>query len=94
VELDDAPLDFPLRRLVAARDEEAVELVRGEGRRREEAGMTSIRVSMLQSVERGRKTEVEAVHGFIVRQAAKHGVPVPANELVYGLLTALDRTFS
>jgi len=94
IELDDAPLDFPLRRIVAAPDSEAVELVRAEGRRMEEAGMTAIRVSMLQSVERGRKTEVEAVHGFIVRQARQHGVPVPTNELVYGLLKAMDRTFS
>jgi len=60
----------------------------------EAAGMTEIRVSMLQSVERGRRTEVEAVHGFIVRRAADHGVPVPTQMLVYGLLKAMDRTFS
>ena len=94
IELDDGPLDFPLRRVVTAPDEEAIELVRAEGRRMEAAGMTEIRVSMLQSVERGRRTEVEAVHGFIVRRAAVHGVPVPTQMLVYGLLKAMDRTFS
>src|SRR5262249_35638674 len=94
IELDDEPLDFPLRRVVTAPDEEAVELVRAEGRRMESAGMTEIRVSMLQSVERGRKTEVEAVHGFIVRQGLQRGVPVPTNEFVYNVLKAMDRTFA
>ena len=37
---------------------------------------------------------MEAVHGFIVRRAADHGVPVPTQMLVYGLLKAMDRTFS
>ena len=92
VELDDAPLDFPLCRIVSAEDAEAVELVRNEGRRMEEAGMTSIRVSMLQSVERGRLTEVEAVHGFLVREAARFDVPVPTTELFYRLLEAIDRS--
>jgi 2-dehydropantoate 2-reductase len=91
VELDDGPLDFPLRRIVAAGDAEAVELVRTEGRRMEAAGMSSIRVSMLQSIERGRRTEVEAVHGFVVREAHRLGLPVPANELCYGLLRAIDK---
>jgi 2-dehydropantoate 2-reductase len=92
VELDDGPLDFPLRRIVSADDDEAVELVRNEGRRMETAGMTRIRVSMLQSVERGRRTEVETVHGFVVREAVRLGVPVPTSELFYSLLEAIDRS--
>ena len=90
VELDDGPLDFPLCRIVSADDDEAVELVRNEGRRMEQAGMTGIRVSMLQSVERGRRTEVETVHGFVVREGERLGVPVPASRLFYGLLKAVD----
>jgi 2-dehydropantoate 2-reductase len=92
IELDDGPLDFPLCRIVAAENDDAVALVRGEGRRMEEAGMTRIRVSMLQSVERGRRTEVETVHGFVVREAERRGVPVPVSELFYSLLKALDRS--
>ena len=90
VELDDGPLDFPLRKILAAGDADAVGLVRAEGRRMEAAGMTAIRVSMLQSIERGRRTEVEAVHGFVIREAHRLDVPVPANELCYGLLRAID----
>jgi len=56
----------------------------------EQAGMTGIRVSMLQSVERGRRTEVETVHGFVVREGERLGVPVPASRLFYGLLKAVD----
>jgi 2-dehydropantoate 2-reductase len=92
VELDDGPLDFPLCRIVSADDVDAVELVRNEGRRMERAGMTSIRVSMLQSIERGRRTEVETVHGFLVREGERLGVPVPASRLFYGVLRAIDRS--
>jgi 2-dehydropantoate 2-reductase len=91
VELDDGPLDFPLCRIVSADDVDAVELVRNEGRRMERAGMTSIRVSMLQSVERGRRIEVETVHGFLVREGERLGVPVPASRLFYSVLRAIDR---
>jgi 2-dehydropantoate 2-reductase len=92
VELDDGPLDFPLCRIVSADDADATELVRNEGRRMERAGMTSIRVSMLQSIERGRRTEVETVHGFLVREGERLGVPVPASRLFYGVLRAIDRS--
>jgi len=94
VELDDEPIAFPLREIAAAPDEDAVALVFEQGRRFEEAGMTSVRVSMLQSIERGQRLEVEAIHGFIVREGARLGVPVPANELCYRLLAAIDRGLS
>ena len=91
VELEDGPLDFPLRRIAAAPDDEAVELVQAEGRRFVEAGMTQIRVSMLQSVEKGQRLEVEAIHGFVVREGARLGVAVPSTELCYRLLTGMDQ---
>jgi 2-dehydropantoate 2-reductase len=90
VELDDGPLDFPLRSIAAAAPDEAIGLVRAEGRRFEESGMTSVRVSMLQSIEKGQRLEVEAIQGFVVREGARLGVPVPANELCYRLLAAID----
>jgi 2-dehydropantoate 2-reductase len=30
--------------------------------------------------------ELEALHGFVVRRAAEHGVPVPMSEAVYAIL--------
>ncbi len=44
--------------------------------------------SMLQDIERGRKTEIEAMNGYIVRLAAQHGIDVPLNRLVYALVCA------
>ena len=34
----------------------------------------------------GRRMELEALHGFVVRRAAEHGVPVPMTEAVYAIL--------
>jgi len=34
----------------------------------------------------GRRMELEALHGFVVRRAAQHGVAVPTSEAVYAVL--------
>jgi 2-dehydropantoate 2-reductase len=34
----------------------------------------------------GRRMELEALHGFVVRRAAGHGVPVPMSEAIYAIL--------
>ena len=34
----------------------------------------------------GRRMELEALHGFIVRRAARHGLAVPTSEAVYAIL--------
>jgi 2-dehydropantoate 2-reductase len=34
----------------------------------------------------GRRMELEALHGFVVRRAAQHGLAVPASEAVYAIL--------
>jgi len=34
----------------------------------------------------GRRMELEALHGFIVRRAAQHGLPVPMSQAVYAIL--------
>jgi 2-dehydropantoate 2-reductase len=34
----------------------------------------------------GRRMELEALHGFVVRRAAERGVPVPTTEAVYAIL--------
>ena len=91
IEVDDGPVGYPLRQIASAPDDEAVALVRERGRALEAAGMTEIRVSMLQSIERGRRTEVDAIHGFLVREAARLGVDGPATTLCHRLLAG-DRT--
>jgi 2-dehydropantoate 2-reductase len=34
----------------------------------------------------GRRMELEALHGLVVRRAAQHGVPVPMSEAIYAVL--------
>ena len=42
--------------------------------------------SMLQDVLKGRKTEIEAINGYIIRRALENGIKVPVNEALYGLV--------
>jgi 2-dehydropantoate 2-reductase len=45
--------------------------------------------SMLQDVERGRPTEIDAINGVIVREGRRLGVPAPLNEAVWRLVRGL-----
>lgn len=44
------------------------------------------RPSMLQDIERGRRTEIEALNGMIVRYGRETGVPTPVNEMISHLI--------
>ena len=41
---------------------------------------------MLQHVEAGRRTEIEALNGALIREAQALGIPTPNNEAVVALL--------
>jgi 2-dehydropantoate 2-reductase len=45
-----------------------------------------IKSSSLQSLERGRPTEIDFLNGYICDQARVHGVPVPANDAVVAMV--------
>ncbi len=60
-------------------DPEAVRRICAGGRRMN-------RPSMLQHVRMGRKTEIDALNGALVREAAALGIPVPYNEALVALL--------
>lgn len=49
------------------------------------------KTSMLQDVEAGRKTEVEAFAGTVVELGRRHGVPTPVNTLLLRMIVALER---
>jgi 2-dehydropantoate 2-reductase len=53
---------------------------------------THNRSSMLQDLDAGRRTEVEAIHGAILRAAATHDIAVPALTLVTALIRAKERS--
>lgn len=46
--------------------------------------------SMLQDIQRGRKTEIEALNGAVVKLGKKYGVKTPVNELIVSLLQAKE----
>lgn len=50
----------------------------------------SNRSSMLQDVEAGRRTEIEAISGQVVCLGRKHSIPVPVTEAIWHLLRGVD----
>jgi 2-dehydropantoate 2-reductase len=46
--------------------------------------------SMLEDVRAGRPTEIDFITGALVREAAKHGVPVPLHTALYRLVKARE----
>jgi 2-dehydropantoate 2-reductase len=46
--------------------------------------------SMLDDVRSGRRTEVDFITGALVREAEKHGVPVPLHTAMYRLVKARE----
>jgi len=68
-------------------------LTNGTGEPRAGGTLTQVAVrtapninSMLQDVRAGRPTEVGAIYGYIVQQAAKHGVATPRLQLLHDLV--------
>jgi 2-dehydropantoate 2-reductase len=52
--------------------------------------MSNARSSTAQDIERGRRTEIDALNGFVVRRGAERGVPVPANQALFALVKLLE----
>jgi len=97
--LDDPEIKETMRRAV----EEAIEVAEGLGidlgpgdhveHVYDVARATAMnRSSMLQDVDRGRRTEIEALNGAVVRLAKGLGVDVPVNEALTAAVGALERT--
>ena len=49
-----------------------------------------VKSSSLQSLERGRPTEVDFLNGYICERAAEYGVPVPVNRAVVTMIKAIE----
>jgi 2-dehydropantoate 2-reductase len=49
-----------------------------------------IKSSSLQSLERGRKTEVDYLNGYICAQGRQHGVPTPINDAVVRMIKEIE----
>jgi 2-dehydropantoate 2-reductase len=46
--------------------------------------------SMLQDVLRGRRTEIKAINGYIIRRAGEHEIATPVNRALYGMVKAAE----
>lgn len=94
--------DHPLTRvLYAGLVREAAAVARAEGIALEEGTVVGVlnqpdrlgpahRTSMSADLERGERLEVEAVHGEVVRRAARHDIPVPTFRTAYAVLKHAD----
>lgn len=47
---------------------------------------TKPKCSMLQDLEKGRRTEIDAINGSIVREGKRLGIPTPVNEVMVSLV--------
>jgi 2-dehydropantoate 2-reductase len=47
---------------------------------------------MLQSIKRGKRTEVDYMNGEIVNLGKKNGIPTPVNSLIVGLVHEVETT--
>lgn len=54
------------------------------------ATMQGQRSSTAQDIARGRPTEIEHLNGYIVREAAARGIPVPVNRTLYALVKLVE----
>ena len=90
VELVDLPGPLQIRSLATANRADAVARLRSVGEALVEAGETEIRLSVLQGIESGRRTEVEAVQGDVLSRAHHHGIDVPVLETVTRIMRGID----
>lgn len=94
-----------LERLLEATAREVEEIARAEGiavdedawvkRARTVAEQTAKnRSSMLQDVEAGQRTEIDAICGRIAEVADRHGVDAPRNETLHALVKGIEATLT
>jgi 2-dehydropantoate 2-reductase len=55
---------------------------------------TKPKCSMYQDMENGRKTEIDTIHGSIVREGKKYNIPTPVNEVMVLLVKAMEEKTS
>ncbi len=70
--------------------EEAVESIIRRGQVMRERGMTGVKISTLQDLERGRRTEADQTIGYVVRLAKERGLVLPTVELLYRIIRGIE----
>lgn len=54
------------------------------------ADKITAKASMLQDLEKDKKTEVDMINGFVVEQGKKYGVPTPYNDIVVKIIKGIE----
>lgn len=78
---------LPVATLAVSDEPEAVTILAERGAALERAGAIDVRTSMLNSVRARRRSELEEIHGELVRLARSHALEVPALEACFRLAT-------
>lgn len=52
--------------------------------------MHAAKASMLQDLEKGKRTEVTMINGFVCQTGAQHGIPTPFNDKVVEIVTKIE----
>ena len=81
---------FPVKTLCSQPFEAAVESVQARGRAMRDRGMTQVKISTLQDLERGKRTEADHTVGYVVRLAARFGIAVPKLDALYRVIQGLE----
>lgn len=82
---------FPVKSVCTLPFDQAVESVIARGRAMEEQGMTQVKISTLQDLERGKPTEADQVIGHAVRLARSLGIATPTLEVLYRVIRGTER---
>ena len=90
VPLVDLPGPLRAAHLVSLPRADALASLAAIGAMLRSTGQTAIRVSMLQSIERRRPTEVGAIFTDLVELADRHGLEVPGLRLVTSVIESID----
>ena len=81
---------FAVKTLTTLPFKDAVDSIVTVGRTMRDRGLTQVKISMLQDLERGKRTEADQTLGHVVRLAADLGVPLPKVELLYRIIRGTE----
>ncbi|MGE5850135.1 MAG: ketopantoate reductase family protein [Candidatus Methylomirabilota bacterium] len=81
---------FAVKTVCSLPFEQAVESVIARGRAMVEQGMTQVKISTLQDLERGKRTEADHIIGHVLGLAAELGLALPKLELLYRIIQGIE----
>jgi 2-dehydropantoate 2-reductase len=90
----DALQDHVIDEILAVVERKGVRLAEPDPRRKikDHCRVRFNKPSMLQHVEQGRRTEIDAINGALVREAKALGMTVPYNEAIVAIVKGLEKS--